>query len=183
MPRIQAGLMGVLAGLTAGVLCSVAPMAQAQGRDTVRCGSQDGRFVRCQVPWRDAEMIRQESDSPCVRGQTWGVDRGGLWVDRGCRGQFVEMGRGGGGWQGGGGPPNGGWQPGPDWNREIRLQCESNDKLYHFCQVDVGGHGYARLLQQLSGSPCQEGYSWGWNRAGVWVSKGCRGLFSVNRRW
>ncbi|TCI07437.1 DUF3011 domain-containing protein [Dyella soli] len=180
--------MGVLAGMVAGLLLSAAPVARAQDRDVVRCGSEDGRFSRCQVPWRDAELIRQESDSACVRGQTWGVDRGGLWVDRGCRGQFVEMERdggwhGGGGWQGGGRPHDDDWRPGPDWDREIRLQCESNDHEYHFCQVDVGGRGYARLMRQLSGSACEEGYSWGWNRAGVWVSKGCRGLFSVNRRW
>jgi hypothetical protein len=177
-----------------GLLWVSAPAVHAQGRDTVRCGSDDGKFTRCQVPWRDAEMIRQESNSPCRRGDTWGVDRGGLWVDRGCRGQFVEM--GGGGYRPPGNgyypppgyrppppPDNGGWRPGPDWDREIRLQCESNDKLYHFCQVDVGGRGNVVLVRQLSGSPCQQEYSWGWNRAGVWVSKGCRGLFSVNRRW
>ncbi|WP_199098877.1 DUF3011 domain-containing protein [Dyella sp. ASV21] len=183
--RTGTGLMGVVAGVVLGLLASAAPMAHAQGRDVIRCGSDDGRFSRCQVPWRDAELIRQESNSPCVRGQSWGVDRGGLWVDRGCRGQFVEMGRGGGWrgdddgrWQGGGG-----WRPGPDWDREIRFQCESGDKRYQFCQVDVGGRGRVRLLRQLSGTPCEEGYSWGWNRAGVWVNRGCRGLFSVDRRW
>lgn len=192
MFRIRTGLMGVAAGLMAGLLWVAAPAVHAQGRDQVRCGSDDGRFTRCQVPWRDAEMIRQESNSPCIRGRTWGVDRGGLWVDQGCRAQFVEMGGGGYRPPGGGGyypppgyrpPDSGGWRPGPDWDREIRLQCESNDKQYHFCQVDVGGRGNAVLLRQLSGSPCEQGYSWGWNRAGVWVSKGCRGLFSVNRRW
>ncbi|WP_198670297.1 DUF3011 domain-containing protein [Dyella sp. C9] len=180
-------LVGTLAGLMAGFLWLAAPVAQAQGRDVVRCGSDNGRFTRCQVPWRDAELIRQESNSPCDRGQSWGVDRGGLWVDRGCRGQFVEMGRGyyppPGGYPPPPPPPGGGWRPGPDWDREIRFQCESNDKRYQFCQVDVGGRGRARLLRQLSGNPCEEGYSWGWNRAGVWVSKGCRGLFSVDRRW
>ena len=199
MFRVRMGLMGVLAGLAAGFLWMAAPAVQAQGREVIRCGSDDGRFSRCQVPWRDAEIIRQESNSPCTRGETWGVDRGGLWVDRGCRGQFVEMGRGGGwdgGWQGGGRGRDdddddddgrwrggGGWRPGPDWDREIRLQCESNEKRYQFCQVDVGGRGRARLLRQLSDSPCEEGYSWGWNRAGVWVAKGCRGLFSIDRRW
>jgi hypothetical protein len=184
--------VGTLAGLLAGFLSLVpAAPASAQGRDMARCGSDDGRFTRCQVPWRDAELIRQESNSPCIRGQTWGVDRGGLWVDRGCRGQFVEMGRGyyppPGGYPPGGYPPpppaGGGWRPGPDWDREIRFSCESADKRYQFCQVDVGGRGQARLLRQLSGSPCEEGYSWGWNRAGVWVSKGCRGLFAIDRRW
>lgn len=195
MFRICTGLMGIAAGLAIGLLGMAAPAAQAQGRDAVRCGSDDGRFTRCQVPWRDAELIRQESNSPCTRGQTWGVDRDGLWVDRGCRGQFVEMGWGGGYRPPGGGyyPPPGyrphddddddGWRPGPDWDREIRFSCESGDKRYQFCQVDVGGRGRVRLLRQLSGSPCEEGYSWGWNRAGVWVNRGCRGLFSVDRRW
>ncbi|WP_243041920.1 DUF3011 domain-containing protein [Dyella sedimenti] len=174
--------MGMTAGLLAGFFwLAAAPAARAQGRDPVRCGSDDGHFTRCQVPWRDAELIRQESNSPCTRGQTWGVDRGGLWVDRGCRGQFVEIRRGG--YAPPPPPSGGGWRPGPDWNREIRLQCESNDREYHFCQVDVGGHGGVRLLRQLSGSPCRQDASWGWNRAGVWVSKGCRGLFSVDRRW
>lgn len=192
MLRIRKGWMGVLVGLAAGVLWSAAPAAHAQGRDAVRCGSDDGRLARCQVPWRDAELVRQESNSPCIRGQTWGVDRGGLWVDRGCRGQFVESGRGE-GWRGdygrqdddrdGDGQGDGGWRPGPDWDREIRFQCQSSDRQQQFCQVDVGRHGGVHLLQQLSGSPCEEGYTWGWNRAGVWVTGGCRGLFSVDRRW
>lgn len=191
MLRMSRGLVGAAIGLAAGLMGAV-PAAHAQGRDTVRCGSDNGRFTRCDVPWRDAELMRQESNSPCTRGQTWGVDRGGLWVDRGCRGQFVEVGRGGGGWRppgGGGGyypPPDnggGGWRPGPGWDREIRLSCESNEKRYQFCQVDVGARGRVSLVRQQSGSPCEEGYSWGWNRAGVWVSKGCRGLFAVDRRW
>ena len=78
MFRIPTGLMGIAAGLAIGILGTAAPMAHAQGRDVIRCGSDDGRFARCQVPWRDAELIRQESNSPCTRGQTWGVDRGGL---------------------------------------------------------------------------------------------------------
>ncbi|WP_445144512.1 DUF3011 domain-containing protein [Dyella sp. Tek66A03] len=195
MQRIRAGWMGVLVGVAAGALWSAAPAVHAQEREAVRCGSDDGRFSRCQVPWRDADLVRQESNSPCIRGQSWGVDRDGLWVDRGCRGQFVEMGRGG-GWRGDGRHDDdrdddrdadredgGGWHPGPDWDREIRFQCESNDKQQQFCQVDVGRHGRVHLLQQLSGTPCEEGYSWGWNRAGVWVTRGCRGLFSVDRRW
>ncbi len=198
MFRMRTGLAGVAAGLLAGLMWVSAPAVHAQGRDVVRCGSDDGRFQRCQVPWRDAEIIRQESNSPCTRGQAWGVDRGGLWVDRGCRGQFVEMGRGGyGGYRPPDGgyypppgyppagyrPPDNGWRPGPDWDREIRVQCESTENRYQFCQVDVGGRGDVRMVRQLSGTRCEEGYNWGWNRAGVWVSKGCRGLFSISRRW
>ena len=156
--------------------------------NSIKCESNDGGRKYCgSYANNRVDLDRQISGSPCVQGQTWGVDSRGLWVDRGCRAQFVEMGRGGGGYYPPPGyrppPDQGGWRPGPDWDREIRLQCESNDKQYHFCQVDVGARGNAVLVRQLSGSACQQGYSWGWNRAGVWVSKGCRGLFSVNRRW
>ena len=182
-------LLGVATAVLGGMLLAATPVAvQAQGAGPVRCESQDGRINRCSVPWRDARLVRQESNSPCRRGDTWGVDRGGLWVDRGCRGLFVPA--GGGPDYGGPGygrpnppPPGGGWQPGPDWNREIRLQCESRDKHYSMCQVDVGAHGDVRLLRQDSGTDCRQGYSWGWNRAGVWVDHGCRGMFAVNRRW
>ncbi|MFC4528616.1 DUF3011 domain-containing protein [Dyella halodurans] len=197
MPQIRTGCMGVVVGLLAGALLSAMPQAHAQGREAIRCGSEDGGFTRCQMPWRDAELIRQESNSPCEHGRSWGVDREGLWVDRGCRGLFVEAGHGG-EWRDrdrrdderrdddrrdDDDRDQGEWRPGPDWDREIRFQCESNDKQQQFCQVDVGARGGVRLLQQLSGSPCEEGYSWGWNRAGVWVTRGCRGLFAVDRRW
>ena len=33
-------------------------------------------------------LVRQLSDSRCVQGQTWGWDARGVWVDRGCRGEF-----------------------------------------------------------------------------------------------
>lgn len=152
------------------------PAARAQsGRPTIRCESINGKFNRCAVPWRNAELARQESKGACIRGQSWGVDRQGLWVDRGCRGLFAEADRGR--------PGPGDWRPGPGWDRQIRLQCDSNKKKYQLCQVDVGRHGRVQLLRQMSDARCSEGYSWGWNRAGVWVNHGCRGQFAVDRRW
>lgn len=195
MIELRASLAGVLTGLMAGALWSAAPVAHAQEREAVRCESRDGRLNRCDMPWRDARLVRQESDSPCERGRSWGVDRDGLWVDRGCRGLFAaaEHERE---WRedrrdegddadrrDDDGRDRDGWRPGPDWDREIRFECDSNGRDNQFCQVDVGGHGGVHLVQQLSGERCEEGYSWGWNRAGVWVSHGCRGLFSIQRRW
>ena len=170
------------------------PASSAQGREgTVRCESQDGRFSRCPVPWRDAQLVRQESRGACIRGESWGMDRGGLWVDRGCRGVFAAA-RGGWGDRDDYGrhanadgnrhhDRRGGWQPGRGWDRQIRLQCDSNKKRYQMCQVDVGRRGRVILEQQVSDSACREGYSWGWNRAGVWVAHGCRGRFLIDRRW
>ena len=176
---------GIAASLVAALsLAAVAPVARAQQADRViRCESSNGQFNRCMVPWRDAQLVRQESKGACIRGQSWGVDRQGLWVDRGCRGQFAEVAYGGRPGPNDHGPGNGGWRPGPGWDRQIQLQCDSNNKRYNFCQVDVGAHGRARLVKQLSDTRCSEGYSWGWNRAGVWADHGCRGVFVVDRRW
>lgn len=56
------------------------------------CESKDGRYRTC--TWnRDAGtpfVLEQLSNSPCVRGRSWGYDRnrGTIWVDQGCRALF-----------------------------------------------------------------------------------------------
>lgn len=143
------------------------------GSDRIECNSNDYRFTRCGGNWRDADLIRQTSEARCIEGRTWGVDRRGLWVDRGCSGIFVERGRG----------QAGGWHPGPGWDRDIRLTCSSDDYRYRMCQVDIGRGGGVRIVRQLSNTACIEGRTWGANRAGVWVSGGCSAVFQVDRRW
>lgn len=188
MHRSQGILLGLVAGLLGVVSMALPVPATAQSGRAIRCESIDGRFSRCAIPWNDAELARQESRGACVRNQSWGVDRQGLWVDRGCRGQFVEARRHGGGPGWNGRPPGhhgnqGGWRPGPDWDRPIRLACNSSKNRYQMCRVDVGRGGQVRLVRRTSDARCIEGRSWGWNRAGVWVDDGCRGEFVVDRRW
>lgn len=171
------------------VLGSMALMAAAQAEpqrgdygsrhDRIACESENYRFTRCNADWRDAEIVRQTSESRCIEGRTWGVDRRGLWVDRGCGGIFVERGRG----HHGGGYHDGGWRPGPGWDRDFRLTCSSDDYRYRMCQIDIGRGGDVRIVRQLSDSACIEGRSWGYNRAGIWVSGGCSAVFQVDRRW
>lgn len=148
----------------------------------VECRSSNYAFQRCPVPWRNARLVRQLSNTQCVRGQNWGFDRQGLWVDRGCGGRFVDA-RGGHGGDRDDGYQGGGWQPGPGWNQRFTVRCESYNGQSNYCAVDVGGRGRVYLQRQESSSPCREGYSWGWNRGGVWVAQGCRGTFTVDRRW
>jgi Protein of unknown function (DUF3011) len=58
-------------------------------QQTITCSSDDGRRNWCDIGGRrDIRLARQISGSPCVQGDTWGVDRRGLWVDRGCRADF-----------------------------------------------------------------------------------------------
>lgn len=141
-------------------------------RETIKCESSNSRYTRCRLPWRgNARLVQQLSNSACERGRTWGNRGGSVWVDQGCRGRFAPAGNGG------------GWQPVPDWNQRFNVTCGSPQYNYAFCQVDVGRQGRVLLRRQTSSAACIEGSTWGWNRAGVWVNRGCSAVFTVDRRW
>lgn len=56
------------------------------------CESKEGRMTWCRqtVGRREhIELTRQLSRGDCQHGRTWGVDRGEVWVDQGCRAEFV----------------------------------------------------------------------------------------------
>lgn len=59
------------------------------------------------------------------------------------------------------------------------LRCESTDGRERHCPADT--RGGVRLVRQLSRGACEEGRSWGVDRAGVWVGQGCRAEFVVGR--
>lgn len=145
--------------------------------DAVDCRSNNYSLQRCPVPWRDARMVRQLSDTECVRGMNWGLDRHGIWVDRGCAARFVAAGGGRHHYE------EGGWNPPSGWDQRFQVRCGSNNYQYNFCAVDMGGAGRAYVDRQISGSPCVEGQTWGWNRAGIWVNQGCEAVFTIDRRW
>ncbi|MGA9341811.1 MAG: DUF3011 domain-containing protein [Rhodanobacteraceae bacterium] len=154
-------------------------------RDVVTCESRDFRPSHCSVPWRDAELVRQTSSAACVRGRTWGIDRGGIWVDKGCAGRFARVGRGGHDEDGrhDGHRGHDGWRPGAGWNTAIRVHCGSQNFRYNMCLVDTGRGSDVRIERQLSNSSCVRGRTWGFNRAGIWVDNGCEAIFRVDRRW
>ena len=57
---------------------------------TITCSSDDGKRNYCNANTHgNVRMINQRSGSACVEGQTWGYDNRGIWVDRGCRADFV----------------------------------------------------------------------------------------------
>ena len=132
-------------------------------QQTINCSSNDGRRNWCAIgSARDAQLVRQISGSPCVRGQTWGIDNRGLWVDRGCRADFTFGG--------------GGFAPPPPPPMQI-VTCSSNDGRRNWC--DIGNRRDVRLSRQISGSPCIQGQTWGIDNRGIWVDRGCRADFSV----
>jgi hypothetical protein len=56
----------------------------------VRCESHDYERNFCDAPnARSAVLQRQLSRSACIEGRTWGHERGRIWVDDGCAGDFV----------------------------------------------------------------------------------------------
>lgn len=57
----------------------------------VRCESNDQRPRFCRVPGgvREVDVQRVISRSGCDYGYSWGFRRDGIWVDRGCRADFV----------------------------------------------------------------------------------------------
>ena len=59
-------------------------------RTSVVCESESGRRNHCAADTRyGVELVRQLSDSACVRNRTWGEDARGIWVDEGCRAEFA----------------------------------------------------------------------------------------------
>ncbi len=59
----------------------------------------------------------------------------------------------------------------------ITVRCESNDEHYKRCPADQVGR--VELRRQLSGSPCTQGGTWGYDANGIWVDRGCRAEFDV----
>lgn len=164
----------------------ISPSLRAQSGTTYQngrrltCASDDGRRHLCPANTsQGVRLVNQRSGSPCVQGQTWGFNRHGIWVDRGCRADFFL-----GVWgpyPGGPGRPGvgpGPGMPGPGGGGGV-ITCSSNDGRRNYCRVDT--RGGVRLVRQRSGSPCNQGQTWGWDRSGIWVDRGCRADFAVGR--
>lgn len=207
----------VLCGLLlAGALPGTGRAAMAQSgvtdrsRGGVTCASDDGKRHYCQLDTsRGVQMVKQRSGSPCVENQTWGADRRGVWVDRGCRAEFAVG--GGNGWNGPGngngngwnrpgngngngwnGPGNGngnGWNGpgngnGNGWNGPgngggQRVTCSSDNGKRNRCNVNTSRG--VQMVNQRSGSPCVQNQTWGYDQRGIWVDRGCRADFVAGR--
>ena len=61
--------------------------------------------------------------------------------------------------------------------RVTTVSCNSNDEHRHYCEIDT--RNGVRLLKQNSGSPCDQDRTWGYDRRGIWVDRGCRADFEV----
>jgi len=159
-----------LVGLIAALL--IFP-ALAAAQDSIKCESNDGRRNYCgSYDYRQVQLEKQISGSPCVNGRSWGVDDRGLWVDNGCRAYFTVRTRS---------HRDGDERHGDDnYGNQDSIRCESNDGRRNYC----GSYDYnrVRLDRQISDSPCVNGRSWGVDGRGLWVDNGCRALFTIEGR-
>jgi hypothetical protein len=127
----------------------------------ITCSSNNGKRNWCAIGnSRDVQLVRQISGSACIRGNTWGLDQRGLWVDNGCRAEFL-VGRPA--------PP-----PPP---RPTIVTCSSNNGKRNWCAI--GNSRDVQLVRQISGSACIRGNTWGLDQRGLWVDNGCRADFRV----
>ena len=72
-----------------------------QRENTITCESRHHRLQYCPLddPRAVVVLVQQFGREQCVRGETWGNDQKGIWVDKGCRAQFRIEPRGDGpGW-------------------------------------------------------------------------------------
>jgi hypothetical protein len=151
-----------LAGLLV-IAAVAAPPALAQR--SISCSSDNGKRHYCDVDTRGGvSMVHRRSDAACEEGYSWDYDRRGIWVDHGCRAEFVvnssEYGA----------PP-------PVATERLTLTCASEDGKRHYCPADTLRG--VRMFHQRSSARCTEGYSWGFDRSGVWVDHGCRAEFRL----
>jgi hypothetical protein len=111
-------------------------------------------------------LRRQLSREACLEGVSWGFDRDRIWVDKGCRAEFEVGGSSPGG--------SGSLFGGPD---TVKVESKGMQRVYK----RVSTKGGVRVSKQLSREACVEGVSWGFDRDGIWVDKGCRAEFVVGR--
>lgn len=154
----------------------VGPIASASNQNyngnnntsVITCSSANGLRNYCVADTQTGIRLRRQlSSAPCQEGSTWGYDARGIWVDRGCRAEFEVAGNA---------APNNG-RYGDNYNTSSTITCASDNGQRTYCTADT--RSGVRILRQLSGSPCEEGSTWGYDSRGVWVDRGCRAEFDL----
>jgi len=192
----------LLLALTAGSK----PVQADPGQEALRmsCASNDfHRHVCAADTSGGVQMVHQKSEAKCIQNSTWGYDKNGIWVDRGCRAEFevriqvpavVEH-------------RDHDRDHGRDhdrdhdadregrhedefrsrdnefrgWGDSYMVYCASDAMERVWCPADArfGVH----LIRQRSQATCIEGQTWGYGKRGIWADRGCRADFRVTGDW
>lgn len=131
---------------------------------TLVCESHGGK-TRCPIDTSyGVRLAKRISEHSCALGRDWGYDENGIWVNNGCRAEFVVS--------------TSGYSPMSSAASRPTLLCESKDGRRSFCSADTT-YGVT-LSKQLSDNECVRGQTWGYDNGGIWVTKGCRGEFVLD---
>jgi hypothetical protein len=136
----------------------------------VDCRSTSGRYVECRMPGNAYGRLVRDYSGQCRLGQSWGSDRGRVWVRANCQGRFEATRY----------PPEGGSGGGGGGQAGNQVTCQSSQGRYVECRMP--GNSYGRLVRDFSGGRCQLGSTWGSDRGKVWVRNNCAGLFEASGR-
>jgi hypothetical protein len=137
---------------------------------TVVCESTDGRRHRCAADTLGQITLGRQLSrrARCVQGRTWGYDSDAIWVDRGCRAEFLVA-------------DNAGTYRGRGTSQAMRtLVCESDGAKRSYCDADA--RFGVRLVREISRNRCVLHRTWSFDRKSVWVSDGCRAEFALQTR-
>jgi hypothetical protein len=132
--------------------------------ERVVCASAERGRTECPADTRfSVQLVRRISMATCEEGRSWGTVERAIWVDRGCRGEFVVG--------------------GPDTAQVVsprvrRFPCGSSTGARVSCPTGGRATG-VRLIEDRSGGRCREGSTWGSSDTLIWAGRGCRGLFEV----
>jgi hypothetical protein len=137
-------------------------LVRAGQAQTLSCSSEDGGKKYCEADTRHgARLVKQRSDAACTQGATWGYDEEGIWVDKGCGGDFAL------------GSSDAGDAPG----LAQTVTCTSTNGGRNYCPVET--RGGVQIVKQRSDTACRQGVDWGFDNHGIWVNKGCSADFLV----
>ena len=135
--------------------------------ETITCASEDGLRKVCPADTSNGvQLVRQRTEAKCKEGSSWGRDTHGIWVDKGCQADFVV------------GVPGHPAGSGKIASKSQTISCTSYDGRKNYCDADTQG-AKVQLTRQIGTATCVEGSTWGYDRTGVWVDRGCSGEFLV----
>ncbi len=136
----------------------------------VKCGTGRKARQKCAADTTYGVYLnRQISSDDCTYNRDWGYDRKGIWAANGCVAEFVT-----------GDPNTYGNLGGMSSTRYTSLvTCESRNGKRKTCSADTR-YG-VNVYRQLSKNECLFNSTWGYDSSGIWVDRGCRAEFALDR--
>jgi hypothetical protein len=84
---VDQGCRGIF---TTGVIWSNGGGGGGGGQKRLTCASYSNRRTECPADTGGrVQLTRQWSNAPCIQGASWGYNNRMVWVDRGCRADFL----------------------------------------------------------------------------------------------